>query len=341
MPDPDFTGLDRAAQAAFKPHFAEVQRRAVRRRRRVGVATGSLTALALIGGTGVAAAALSTGGGRVEVPGFGADRTPSFLPSPLPSATAAPGPGAQVRTGRIVAADLDHLYLRWNDCREGRCTVLVAGTADRGKTWRSTALPLPPDALVALAAVGRRTLVASYQADTGAASRQGWLGSTDGGDTWREVTPTRSATVPDGWRVLNAAFGPHLDPLVAADPVTGDVVEVTTRTRLELATVDRDVPAGVGIWGSGYTSVDTADDGRLTGRGSAVTVSRDGGRTWDRHVFAGPLTAGDDVAVDVAMTRDGRTVYAVGRIDGALVIHRSGDGGRTWQRTAGTAAVGG
>ncbi|MER7334764.1 MULTISPECIES: hypothetical protein [unclassified Micromonospora] len=338
MPDLDFAGLDRAAQAAFRPDFTEVRRRAARRRRHTRVAAASLTTLALVAVAGVASASLHRAEPQVSVPGLGGTPTPGFIPTPAPSTSPAPGEARTPRPGPVVAGDLDHFYFRWKNCREDDCVLMVAGTADRGATWRSHELPLSGNALVALAAAGQRTLIASYQVAAGAGSRQGWLASVDGGERWREVTAETAVQVPAGWRVLNHMLGPRADRIVAADPATGDVVQVAQTAGLELPALAEDVPPEAGIWGSGYTAVDTID-GRLVGRGSAITVSRDGGRTWQRHVFAGSLTAGDDVALDVA-TWDGRTVYAVGSTDGTLVVHRSGDGGRTWQRTAGSAAVG-
>ncbi|MGW4501599.1 WD40/YVTN/BNR-like repeat-containing protein [Micromonospora sp. NPDC004336] len=353
MPDLDLAGLDRAAQAAFKPDFTEVRRRAARRRR-THLAAASLATLSLVA---VAGAAVASGGLRgashqAAVPGFAGTSTPAFIPTAAPSGTPSPGPatGRTVRRGTVVAGDLDHFYLRWSDCRgDGPagtggagsaptdCALMVAGTADRGATWQSRELPLPRNARVVLAAAGPRTLVASYQ--DGSGMRQGWLTSVDGGERWREVTVGTAARVPDGWRVLDELSRPHIDAIVAANPVTGDVVRVPHTSGLKLATLVDDVPPGAGIWVSGYENEDTNGDGRLVGRGSAIAVSRDGGRTWTRHVFAGPLTAGEDISLDVA-TRDGRTVYAVGSIDGALVVHRSGDGGLTWRRAAGTADVG-
>ncbi|MFG1780448.1 hypothetical protein ACGFIR_27540 [Micromonospora sp. NPDC049051] len=336
MPELDFAGLDRAAQAAFRPDFAEVRRRA-RRRRRNQAAALSLTALTLV----AAATTVAVRAGEPPVPAPGTDPTPTpvFVPSPGPSASPAPGAGRTVRTGPMVAGDLDHFYLRWHDCREEDCVVLVAGTADRGATWRTFPLPLPRAATSVVAAAGRRTLVARYQYGAGAVPmRQGWLASVDGGERWREVTPRTADRVPEGWRVVNHWLGSRFEEIVAADPVTGDVVLVPQTSGLKQAALVGDAPAAAGIWVSGYAD-ESVVDGRYVGRGSALAVSRDGGRTWDRHVFTGALTAGEDVALDVA-TRDGHTVYAVGRTGAALVVHRSDDGGRTWRRTTGGATVG-
>ncbi|MEU6076720.1 hypothetical protein [Micromonospora sp. NPDC047074] len=339
MPDLDFAGLDRAAQAAFKPDFAAVRHRA-RRRQRTHLVAVSLTALALV--AAAASVGLRAGEPPAPVPGSDVTPTPAFVPSPGPSATASPGPrvGRTAHTGPMVAGDLDHFYLRWYDCDGEDCATMVAGTADRGATWRTFPLPLPDNAKFVVAAAAKRTLVAHYQFGAGGVPiRQGWLASVDGGERWREATPGTAAQVPEGWRVVNHWLGHRFQEIVAVDPVTGDVVLVPQTSGLKMPEFAGDVPAEAGIWASGYERQRTESGGRLVGQGSAVAVSRDGGRTWERHVFAGALTAGDDVALDVA-TRDGRTVYAVGRVGAALVVHRSADGGRTWRRTTGTAAVG-
>src|SRR5215475_6115815 len=79
---PDFGSLDEAVQAAFKPHYSDVVRRAARRRerRRIGAVAG-VTALVVC--TGAAAFAI----GRPAGPGRTA--APSALPSG-PARTAAP-----------------------------------------------------------------------------------------------------------------------------------------------------------------------------------------------------------------------------------------------------------
>ncbi|MFG3701972.1 hypothetical protein ACGF5C_29365 [Micromonospora sp. NPDC047620] len=168
MPDLDFAGLDRAVQAAFRPDFTEVRRRAARRRRHTRVAAASLTTLALFAVAGVASARRHRADPQVSVPGLGGTPTPGFIPTPAPSTSPVPGEARTPRPGPVVAGDLDHFYFRWKNCREDDCVLVVSGTADRGATWRSRELPLPHNALVALATAGQRTLIASYQVDVGA-----------------------------------------------------------------------------------------------------------------------------------------------------------------------------
>ncbi|RZU75709.1 hypothetical protein EV384_4269 [Micromonospora kangleipakensis] len=335
MPDLDFAGFDAAVQAAFKPHFEQVWARA-RRRRRTRIAAVVVAAAVVATGSGIAVAARPAGE-RSPAPAFGPDRTPEFMPGPQPTPT--PGVGRQVSTGRPAAGDLDHLYLRYKECRTG-CPVRFAATDDRGRTWRTGGLPVPDDAMVDLRAVGPRTLAAWYFSRSAPDRRSAWTTSTDGGTTWRQVTVRRVAALPAGWRVLDQVPGPDVEPLLAVDPTTGEIAQLTKRSTLLNAAYVAGLPDAAGLWVSGWTGSRDGKGGPTVWTGSAVEVSRDGGRSWQRHEFPDHLTATDDVGAAAIATYDGRTVYAVGRVTGRLVIWRSADGGGTWQRAAGTADVG-
>ncbi|GAA4574507.1 hypothetical protein GCM10023176_41650 [Micromonospora coerulea] len=335
MPDLDFAGLNTAAQAAFKPHFEQVRARA-RRRRRTRIAAAVVAAAVVATGSGIAVAARPAEE-PAPAPAFGPDRTPEFMPGPQPTLT--PGAGREVLTGRPAAGDLDHLYLRYHECRTG-CPVRFAATDDRGRSWRTGRLPVPDDAMVDLRAVGPRALAAWYASRSAPDSRSAaWTTSTDGGATWRQVTVRRVAALPAGWRVLAQVPGPDHDPLLAVDPATGEIAQLTKRSTLLNAAYADGLPASAGLWVSGWTGSRDGKGGRTVWTGSAVEVSRDGGRTWQRHEFPDHLTATDDVGGAAVATYDGRTVYAVGRVTGKLVIWRSADGGTTWQRAAGTTDV--
>jgi hypothetical protein len=335
MPELNFAGLNAAAQAGFKPHFEQVVAEARRRRRRRRVLTVA-TAAMLLAGSGVAVAARSGEDGPPATR-FGTDRTPDFIPTP--GGTPTPGTGPQVATGRPAAGDLTHVYLRWTGCRG--CPLKWAGTEDGGRHWRTGPLPVPADATVDLRAAGPRAVVAHYVPRSAPDSRSGrWIASADGGTTWREVAVRPVDALPAGWRVLGRQPGPTTAPIIAADPATGDLAQLTRPSALRNAAVVETVPAGAGLWVSGFTGERIARDGRIIGTGGAVEVSRDGGRTWSRHVFPDDLAASDDVGGPAVATRDGRTVYALGRVRGALVVWRSTDGGGTWTRTAATARVG-
>ncbi|MFE9689414.1 exo-alpha-sialidase [Micromonospora sp. NPDC005806] len=266
------------------------------------------------------------------------DRTPDLIPTP--GGTPAPGTGRQVLTGRPSAGDLDHVYLRWTECRDG-CPPRWAGTDDGGRHWRTGALPVPDDAMVDLHAVGPRTLVAWYVSRSAPDSRSaGWVASSDGGATWRQVTVQQVDALPAGWPVLGREPGTSDDTIVAADPASGDVVRLVKRSTLRAVLMVDSVPATAGLWVSGRTGPVVGDGGRIIWTGSAVEVSRDGGRTWRRHQFPDGLAALDDLGGPAVATQDGRTVFAVGRVRGAVVVWRSTDGGEKWTRTAGTADVG-
>ncbi|MBM0226986.1 sialidase family protein [Micromonospora sp. ATA51] len=221
-----------------------------------------------------------------------------------------------------------------------RLPVRFAATDDRGRTWRTGRLPVPDDAMVDLRAVGPRTLAAWYVSRSAPNSRSAaWTTSADGGATWRQVTVRRVAALPAGWRVLDLQPGPSDEPLLAVDPATGDIAQLATASTLRNSTLAAGSPASAGLWISGWTGSRDGNGGPTVWTGSGVEVSRDGGRTWQRHEFPDLLTASDDVGGAAVATFDGRTVYAVGRVTGKLVIWRSADGGDTWQRAAGTADV--
>ena len=297
MPDFDFTGLSEAAQAAFKPQFSEVVRREARRRRTARLTGATLTVAAIA--VGVTTVGLpGTDRSQIGGPGFDPRRTPDF--DPRPAGTPDPDRSGS-KTGPMVVGDLGHLYVRWHDCRSASdCALMVAATADGGATWRSYPLPVGRNAMVDLRAVGPRTLVAWAQSDLtgGEQPVHTWHASTDGGATWRDVQPSTVDAIPAGWRVLDD-FEYLGDGLTAVDPVTGAVAAVPLPP-LEMGKPVAGLPPAAGLWVSGYTGTTStpATDAsgqalgeQITGTGSAVEVSRDGGRSWYRHVFAEELIA--------------------------------------------------
>ncbi|MEU9741961.1 sialidase family protein [Micromonospora chersina] len=335
MPELDFTGLKDAAYRGFKPQFENVVAVARRRRRRRRVLTVA-TAAMVLAGSGVAVAARPDAPAPPSV-GVGGVRTPDFIP--VPGGTPSPGTDQGVATGRPVAGDLDHIYLRWSEC--SGCRIRWAGTEDRGRHWRTGDLPASVNGTLDLRAVGPRTVVARSVPRSAPDNRYAeWVASTDGGSNWRRVQPRTVEALPAGWPVLSLRTGPTDEPLVAVDPATGDVAQLNRRSTLHNAMLVESVPAEAGLWVSGFTGERIAADDRIIGTGGAVEVSRDGGSTWSRHAFPDDLAASDDVGGPAVATRDGRTVYAIGRVRGSLVVWRSADGGATWTRAAGTAAVG-
>lgn len=322
MPDLDFTGLGEATRAAFILSFADVEQRSRRRRaRRLGTA---LVAGTVAAGLAVAGATLGVPRGSAEP--LGPPTNPPYVPTAQP-ATEPPPHGHHTETGPMVAGDLTHLYLRYGDCHDRDCVILVASTSDGGGRWHKAALPVSHNALVQLWAPTPRTVVAWYQ---NAGLEQGWLVSTDAGATWRPEAARTVAAVPPGYRPIDPLPGAADNPVTAVDPASGAVVLLDGPRGVELARTVDNLRVTAGLW--------------VTGRGpdgSTVRVSRDGGRNWSEHDFPEPLTVGPDMPGGPAVaTWDGQTVYAVGQVGGRMSVYRSLDGGTTWRPTPVRSTIG-
>lgn len=347
MHELDFRGLDTASQAAFKPHFSEVVRRAARRRRRTR-ATGALVAVvALATGTGVATGALP-GGPGTAAPLVDTPSTPAFMPPAGPSDGPGPVAGRRSQTGAMVAGDLDHLYLRYTDCQRPGvdCAVMLAASDDGGATWTESALPVEHNSLVMLTALAPRTLLAWVQ--DGTAVRQYWQASSDGGRTWREVPVREADAIPAGWQPVDTTLSLDSVGVLAADPATGDLVRLAQPLQLATGRLVSGLPPAAGLWVSGFTGTATTPvatpqgtEQSVTGTGSSVEVSHDGGRTWQRSSFPDNLDDGEAFGAAAIASYDGRTAYAAGLAGGALLVYRTVDGGQTWQRTPARVAVAG
>ncbi|MFY1688396.1 hypothetical protein [Plantactinospora sp. WMMB782] len=362
MPEIDFPGLGEAAQAAFRPHFAEVERRARHRRRRTRAAGAAVLAAVVAVGAGSVWRVLPPGDGggdRVGTlgPPIRPDRTPDLVPTPGPSASAVGGvPNPSTVTGRMLAGDLRHLYLRYRDCQGDNCAIRLAASVDGGATWDSHPLPVPDNSLVGLRVVGPRALVAEVQTSPRNAeggidiqrSEEFWLASGDGGVNWRRIQITEVAAVPETFRPVEWRSGIDGLTVLAADPVTGDVIRLARKVPLHSARVTEGLPAGTGLWATGWTgkrvgSVQqpdgTVSEGVVIFNGSAISTSRDGGRTWQRSVLPEDVDAGGNFGAAALAVGD-RVAYAVGQVDGELRVYRSDDRGRSWRRTAARAEVG-
>ncbi|GAA3759756.1 hypothetical protein GCM10022225_51570 [Plantactinospora mayteni] len=361
MPELDFPGLDQAAQAAFRPHFAEVERRARRRRRRTRVAGAAALAAVVVVGAGAVWRGLPSGDGGDRYgtlgPPIALDRTPDFVPTPAPSASPGANPPAlPTVTGWMLAGDLRRLYLRYRDCEGENCAIRLAATVDGGANWESYPLPVPDNSLVGLRVVAPRTLVAEVQTrpkrDDGVIEgdriRQFWLASTDGGVNWREIQITEVAAVPETYRPLE--WLPDIDGLtvLAADPATGEVVRLAEQVPLQHARVIEGRAAGAGLWVTGWADETigsvreengTVSENVAIFSGSAIGVSSDGGRSWRRTVLPEDIEAGGNAGA-AALAIGDQVAYAVGQVDGELRVYRSVDQGRTWRRTAARAQVG-
>ncbi|MDG4790424.1 sialidase family protein [Micromonospora sp. WMMD1102] len=215
---------------------------------------------------------------------------------------------------------------------------------------------MPDNSGVHLRVVAPRTLVAEVQTNPRTAEgwidiqrrEEFWLASTDGGVNWRRTGITEVAAVPETFRPVERRSGIDGLTVLAADPTTGDVVKLARLVPLHGARVIEGLPAGAGLWATGWTdkrvgSVQepngTVSEGAVIFSGSAISTSRDGGRTWRRSVLPEDVAAGGNFgAADLAIG-DG-VAYAVGQVDGDLRVYRSADQGRSWQRTAARAEVG-
>lgn len=377
MSEPDFTGFGQTIQATFRPQFVEVERRVGQRRRRSLVAGAAVVVAAVAAGAAVVASTGLIPGGARDGAAGATQPMADFIPMPRPMVSpGSSGPGVGV--GHMVAGDLHHLYWRYSDCQAGNdCAIGVAATADGGANWRSMPMPVPKNSLVILRVVGPRTLVAEVQTgrDTGGAtgptatpvagsapaatdeSPQGsegerdhfWLTSTDGAVNWRKVDIREVAAIPAGFRVLD--YPPDLESLtvLAADPGSGDIVRLAKAVPLRWARLVQGASASAGLWVTGYTGHAIGpiheEDGstsldKYTFTGSAVAVSRDGGRNWHQVALPEEVRASDGAPGAAAVAVSAEAAYAVGQVDGELRVYRSTDMGNSWQRTAARAQVG-
>lgn len=329
MPDLDFEGLRTASAAAFRPEYADVVRRAGRRRRRRVKAVGALTAVAV---AAVPVALRAAPSGDRPAPTVVA---PSPTPPYLPDATRLPSnrPGT-TEPQQMVAADADHLFARFTECGETTCRDWIVASADRGRTWERRAVP--DGHVFELIAVTADVLVVN-PGDT-----RWWQVSRDGGRTWRKVTSAPPGEAPADWpRIMGT-------PVVAVNPATGDLTAVQPwSVPFPYVAGGGVVPAGAGVWLSGYAEQhdvphDTFDR-RIRGVGSRIAVSHDDGRTWFTYAVPEELYATDNgyftVGASLAVV-DADTAYAVGRVGSVVRIYRTTDGGRTWTRTGATADAG-
>jgi hypothetical protein len=345
----DFHALDEAARSAFKPHFADVERRAHRRRRRHQTAALSAAVAALAGTGGVAV--LAGGGGSQSVGSTlpSPAVTPGFIPQAHASVAAGPKPSHHATTGAMVAGDLEHLYLRYDDCHGSDCALRIASTSDGGTHWTTSALPVGHNALVTLITLGPRTLLAWTQ-ENDLQGTHSWHASVDGGHTWRTVELRPVDTIPAGWPVLSdglASSQPGVGDVapIAADPATGDVVQLRQGRPLKLGYPIAGVPPAAGLWVVGYLGTTpspepTPNQPVDVGTGTTVDVSHDGGKTWHRYSVPDQLSSNPDVVGPAVASFDGQTAYVIGEINGQLAVYRTDDGGLTWLRTAAAAHTG-
>jgi hypothetical protein len=338
-----------AEEAARPPEFASVRRRAgrVRARRRAG---GALATAVLVA-SGVA--------------GFAALR-----PSAEPWDPATSG-------GRILAADAadaNHLYAVRREC--GRCLPELIASSDGGRSWTKRSQLENTDDSPALMVLSPKVVLlhwASLTNSSGApvnsepeaggppATADPGAGggaietrvTVDGGRTWRRPPTSEKpvTAVAKHMRLLDETYGmrrgdPSQFPVFAIDPESGQIAPLANQPPVHYREVV-DVPAAAGLW---VTGADPATDK------PAISVSRDGGRTWRTTVFraenpvvlrrADPgVTTPSGPAMSIGIspphmaTSDGRLAYATMPTQGGpgkvVVpgIYRTTDGGAHWERT--------
>lgn len=319
MSDVDFTGLrDEAGQLARQPDFATVQSRAGRiRRARAGKAGAALGAVLLAGLLGVTALPRNEGAPSVPV-------------------------GSPSSTRRVVwagAGDPAHLYATVADCPT--CPQQLLASTDGGQTWQKR-YELPAEAGErTLAVLGPEQLVMVGPSEVRVTNPSAPLGgsvavgvsrrtSPDGGRTWQEEKPfvvvgqPESVASPGCWDTRCTAVRVRLGPNAQATSIRWPERPPVS---LDLAGAG---PAASGVWAAGCHE---------TTGGPATAVTTDEGRRWtvvvlpDETHTAGPAGCLRDA--DLA-TADGRTAYVVlpDSSDKPARVHRSTDGGATWQRTS-------
>jgi hypothetical protein len=346
---PDFAGLTEQARAAFRPDYADVERRA-RHRRTVRLAAVAVTAAALAAG-GLTATNLA--GGPNPEPGPTPTPVPSYVQRGEP---VLPGPtyvrltpdGWDVArpdkplTGMFTelrAGDTDHLYIEYQDCAGSRCTRMLAASADRGRTWRKHRMPLDGSPQRGgVIAVRGTTVIASMWG--GGAEARSYVASVDGGATWRAVTPRIVDALPTGWPLLPLGSG----VLRAYDVATGDIAlrPVGRPPRSGITHTLHGSPEG-GIWQI-QTEYPPLPTPRPTGPYQLrptfhLVVSHDGGATWQRRTMPDGLiarTANSVMSVGLNNLRsvDGTTVVVADETGGRLRLRVSRDGGVTWRTGA-------
>ncbi|MBE1486625.1 sialidase family protein [Plantactinospora soyae] len=356
-----FEGFTADVRQAFKPHFADVVRRAGRRRGVARAAGAAIVTVGLAAGGGTTIALTGSGGPGPVNPTPSAGAGPwvtqppapgSRLPAPQPNyAEVAPGnydpternsPFTGLWTA-MIAGDLDHLYLEYQNCKGSDCTRMIATSADRGRTWRKLKMPaglVTAPGGTSMAAAHGKTLVARNSLGRNPDSPATYWTSTDGGVNWRQPTVREVDALPVDWSLL-----PENNSLAAFDPATGDMVrtgsEASGLVEGKKALSPITVPISAGIWRLAVefapmpsplpTSFDL--DSWLV-----VMVSRDGGRTWDTHRLPETI-AGEEGGAggldDVRLaTADGETVYATEKRGDSVRVHVSTDGAATWRAGA-------
>lgn len=311
MDDLDFTGLRAQVESATAmPEFATIQRRArwLRSRSRLALLATVLSTLAVVVPAGVAAQHARQFQQRAVL-------AVGPVPDPTPAQVTPSGP-VRVTVRAAAGVDLDHVWAAVDVCLPSGCNLQLTPVGRRGDSLSSPARvgllrQRPFDKLsdMGMTALGTGSVVVS-------AELPGWsvqYSTLDQGPSTEIGADTRPgpAATPGDRVIQRTRYG----QLQVADPRSGRTAGLATQPPLREATVFTGVTPQQGIWVSGTSA----------GR-PAVSVSRDGGRTWRTHTF--PPGAADQPPV--LATSDGRLAYFFTLSGGRLREWRSTDSGGSW-----------
>ncbi|MEV7340400.1 sialidase family protein [Streptomyces sp. NPDC093544] len=273
--------------------------------------------------------------GAGEVAGSSAPARPGSAPPPIPSSPDLPGVPHAVG----FAADATGFALL-AECGEAPCRQHVAVLDKGADSWRLGRSPLPDvtggfGITAGLVVLGPGRVLIT----------EGWLPppdrtwfTDDGGRTWRRGSVAPSGTTPevpeggalvqDCSRLDEEGNNCEASRLLVILPDTGRFEVLANQPPL----AGRLGPAGETADGLLFASGTDPSSGL-----PALAVSEDRGRTWR----TAPLTSSDKQGWGIQVVASGDVLYAVqsgplpaeeGVKNGLRALHRSTDGGHTWER---------
>lgn len=253
-------------------------------------------------------------------------------------------PAPQSTSYLLDFADPDHGYALARRCVVGNegCRHTLYRTADGGRTWQPRELPPLPDGETtyfgaSLSVVGPDDVVIERPKG----NTPDRIASRDGGRTWisnpdkfdmasTNVLPlTRDSLLvgPCGEKMYKAQ---GCDVIGSIEPNSGDFVAVPEQPPLTGITVGSAATES-GLWWVTGSSPTT--------HGSAISVSADDGMTWLTREL-------DEATQTTTVVEHDGVMYAMGDTidiqtqDVVLIVWRSDDGGRSWDRMGVTPEVG-